>query len=183
MGLKSLWAKLGGVNEPVPDVMNAEIAVLFVCMGNICRSPTADGVFRTKVANARLADRVAVDSAGTHAAHVSQPPDRRSQEAAQARGYDLSQLRARRSVAEDFHRFDFILAMDEDNLERLEAIRPPGSKARLQLMLDYHPEHQGGEVPDPYYGGRAGFTHVLDLIETSAERLLDAVRAELADRR
>ncbi len=146
-------------------------------MGNICRSPTADGVLRHKVAASGLSDRIVVDSAGTHAYHIGEPPDRRSQAAAAERGYDLSEIRARRVSEADFHDFDLILAMDNDNLIRLRDIEPPDGRAEVRLFLDYHPEQPGHEVPDPYYGGRAGFAHVLDLIEVAAEGLVQELGA------
>ena len=153
------------------------ISVLFVCMGNICRSPTAEGVFRRLVAEAGLVDKIEVDSAGTHAYHVGEPPDRRSQAAAASRGYDLSPLRARRVDATDFERFDLILAMDGDNLERLEASAGPDRRARLGLFLEYG-SAGAGEVPDPYYGGASGFERVLDLIEDASRGLLQSLRQQ-----
>jgi len=149
--------------------------VLFVCMGNICRSPTAEGVVR-KLLTERAPDlAVVLDSAGTHSYHVGHPPDRRAQAAAQARGVDLSTLRARRVAESDFTRFDLILAMDHENLSELEAARPAGSKARLALLLDYASDVGHEEVPDPYYGGPNGFEQVLDLVEQAAAGLLTAL--------
>lgn len=146
--------------------------VLVICMGNICRSPTADGVLRHKLAEAGLADAVRVDSAGTHGYHAGHEPDKRSQAEAVKRGYDLSDIRSRRVTEDDFHEFDLILAMDEDNLAHLRDMAPAESRATLALFLDYHSARQGEEVPDPYYGGRAGFAHVLDLIEDAAAGLV-----------
>lgn len=150
--------------------------VLFVCMGNICRSPTAEGVFRALVAREAPGWAVHVDSAGTHAYHVGEPPDRRSVAAAAERGYDLSALRARQVVREDFARFDILLAMDGDNLARLHALAPAGFAERARLLLDFAPHQPVRHVPDPYYGGPHGFEHVLDLIEEASRGLLVALQ-------
>jgi protein-tyrosine phosphatase len=136
--------------------------VLMVCLGNICRSPTAEAVLRHQLERAGLGGRVAVDSAGTGSWHVGHPPDMRSQRHAARRGYDLSALRARRVAEDDFHRFDFILAMDANNLADLERLRPHGARAELRLFAD-------AEVPDPYGGGPDGFEQVLDLVEAASE--------------
>lgn len=149
------------------------VNVLFVCLGNICRSPTAEVVFRTMVERANLTESVHADSAGTGTWHLGKPPDRRAQRAAAARGYDLSPLRARKVTADDFGRFDLVLAMDRGNLIALSQLCPPGAEDRLHLFLDFTPGFEGQEVPDPYYGGRAGFERMLDLIETGAQHLLD----------
>lgn len=151
-------------------------SVLFVCMGNICRSPTAEGVFRALVAREAPGWPVHVDSAGTHAYHVGEPPDRRSVAAAAARGYDLSGLRARQVIREDFERFDLLLAMDGDNLARLHALAPSGLSARACLLLDYAPHQPLRHVPDPYYGGPRGFEQVLDLIEEASRGVLAALQ-------
>ncbi|HHH47559.1 MAG TPA: low molecular weight phosphotyrosine protein phosphatase [Gammaproteobacteria bacterium] len=156
--------------------MNKDVSVLFVCMGNICRSPTAEGVFAKRLADAGLDDRVEVDSAGTHAYHVGEPPDPRAQRTAASRDVDLSRLRARKAVVEDFEEFDYVLAMDRDNLERLQEICPEGAEHKLQLFLSYAPELDIDEVPDPYYGGPAGFDRVLDMIEVAADGLLEEIR-------
>lgn len=155
--------------------MKEQISVVFVCMGNICRSPSAEGVFRKLVEQKNLADRILIDSAGTHAYHIGEAPDSRAQAAARRRGMDLSQQRARRITADDFSRFDYILAMDYDNLERLQALRPPGFAGELALLLSYAPEGEIAEVPDPYYGGERGFERVLDLIEQASSGLLDQI--------
>lgn len=155
---------------------NHKINILFVCMGNICRSPTAEGVFRHKVEAAGLSDQFHIDSAGTHAYHVGEPPDRRSQATAREQGYDLSMQQARKVSEFDFHEFDLIIAMDSDNLARLEAKQPPNGRAQLSLMLDYSSTARGEDVPDPYYGGSQGFSHVLNLIEEAAEHLLEQYR-------
>jgi len=150
--------------------------VLFVCMGNICRSPTAEGVFRQLVREAGLADRIEIDSAGTHGYHVGEPPDRRSQLAARRRGIELSDLRARQVVVEDFERFDWVLAMDKANLRLLRAMCPPERADRLRLLLSFAPEVGEAEVPDPYYGGDHGFERVLDLVEAGGRGLLAHLR-------
>lgn len=147
-------------------------SVLFVCLGNICRSPTAHGVFAAQAAEAGLADRVRVDSAGTGAWHLGEPPDARAAAAARSRGYDLSQLRARQVDPADFERFDYILAMDRSNLSHLEAMCPAAFQGHLGLFLDFHPRPPFREVPDPYYGGDKGFEDVLDLVEAAGEGLL-----------
>ena len=156
----------------------AETRVLFVCMGNICRSPTAEGVLRHKLQAAGLADRVAVDSAGTLGSHAGEAPDPRAVKHAAARGYDLSRLRARRIVREDFRRFDWVIAMDEDNLGTLRAIAPEG--ARVGLLMDHARRHTGvREVPDPYFGAPAGFERVLDLVEDACDGLVERLALEL----
>ncbi len=149
--------------------------VLFVCLGNICRSPTAHGVFLHQVAEAGLADAVTVDSAGTGAWHVGEPPDARATAAARGRGYDLSRLRARQVAPLDFERFDYILAMDRSNLSHLQAMRPDAYPGHVGLFLDYHPQPPFREVPDPYYGGDRGFEEVLDLVEAAGRGLLQAL--------
>ncbi len=150
--------------------------VLFVCMGNICRSPTAQGVFAKALREAGLEDWVAVDSAGTHAYHVGESPDPRAQKTAKARGIDLRSLRARRATAEDFLRFDYVLAMDQDNLASLAEICPPGSEHKLKLLMEFAPELRIREVPDPYYGGVGGFERVFDMVEAAAQGLLADIR-------
>ncbi|MFO1249752.1 low molecular weight protein-tyrosine-phosphatase [Inhella sp.] len=149
--------------------------VLFICMGNICRSPTAEGVFRAQVQAAGLAQHIEIDSAGTHDYHVGAPPDARSQEHARQRGYELGGLRARQLVAADFERFDLLLAMDEDNLARAARLATPAQRARLQLFMRYAPG-LGTAVPDPYYGGPEGFEQVLDLVEAAGAGLLKTLR-------
>jgi len=150
-----------------------KLRIVFVCMGNICRSPTAEAVMRTMVERTGLTQRCELDSAGTHAYHVGNPPDRRSQLAAKQRGYDLSGLRARQVDESDFVLFDLILAMDRDNLALLEQSCPPGQRHKLGLLLDYAEGCGEEEVPDPYYGGPEGFGHVLDLTEAAARGLID----------
>jgi protein-tyrosine phosphatase len=155
------------------------LGVLFVCMGNICRSPIAEGVFRHKLGAAGLDGIVRVDSAGTHGYHSGEPPDRRAQAHAAVRAYDLSSLRARQVTKADFERFDYVLAMDESNLKVLEELRPPGFSGHLGLLLDFTPGAGYREVPDPYYGGPAGFELVLDLIEPAADALVETIRRRL----
>ncbi|AHL74832.1 protein tyrosine phosphatase [Stutzerimonas stutzeri] len=152
--------------------------ILFVCMGNICRSPTAEAVFRKYVQDARLESRISVDSAGTGDWHVGKGPDQRSCQAAARRGYNLGTLRARQVAVEDFQRFDLILAMDHDNLERLQTLRPLDSRGELDLFLR---RYNLGEdaVPDPYFGGQDGFEQVLDLIEKASAALLNEVKERL----
>ncbi|TXI71544.1 MAG: low molecular weight phosphotyrosine protein phosphatase [Limnohabitans sp.] len=149
------------------------LRILFVCMGNICRSPTAHGVMQHKLQLARLAHRVEVESAGTHAYHVGEAPDRRSQQHARLRGYDLSPQRAQAVQDTDFARFDKILAMDADNLQRLRERCPAAHQHKLGLLTDHCQRHpHANAVPDPYYGGSAGFEHVLDLVEDACEQLI-----------
>ncbi len=153
------------------------VGVLFVCMGNICRSPTAHGVFRRLVEEQGLAEAIAIDSAGTHGYHVGKAPDRRAQETARRRGIDLGDLRARQVTAEDFLAYDYVLAMDQDNYFALLEICPTGMREKLQLFMDYAPHMRLREVPDPYYGGQTGFERVFDLVEAAAQGLLDDIRA------
>ena len=152
--------------------------VLFVCTGNICRPPTAEGVFRHMVDAAGLGGEIETDSAGTHGYHIGEPPDPRTIAAAAARGFDLKPLRARRVTAGDFHRFDLILAMNQGHLEHLAAQRPADARAALKLFLGYHPspDKRRGDVPDPYYGGREGFDEVLDLVESASRAILADLR-------
>lgn len=146
--------------------------VLFVCLGNICRSPTAHGVFESLLASHPLAAEVEVDSCGTGAWHVGEAPDERAVAEAARRGYRLDHLRARQFRPEDFERFDYILAMDEDNLASLEALHPEDYRGHLGLFLEFAPDSGRREVPDPYYGGAGGFSEVLDLIESASNGLL-----------
>jgi protein-tyrosine phosphatase len=152
-----------------------KISVLFICMGNICRSPTAQGVFRALVEQEGLTDRIVTDSAGTIAYHVGEPPDRRARETAVKRGLDLSDLRARRAISEDFERFDYLVAMDRDNYRELMAICPEGFEDRLCLFMDFAPHRPETEVPDPYYGGVKGFERVFDMVEEASRGLLDHI--------
>ncbi|OWP52094.1 low molecular weight protein-tyrosine-phosphatase [Pseudomonas nitroreducens] len=152
--------------------------VLFVCLGNICRSPTAEGVLRHKVRAAGLEDRIEIDSAGTGDWHVGKAPDARTRAAALRRGYDLSSLRARQVSLADFSRYDLILAMDNANLRDLKHLRGSGAKAELDLFLRRY-ELEVDEVPDPYYGGEDGFERVLDLVERACDGLLTEVKGRL----
>ena len=150
--------------------------VLFVCMGNICRSPTAEGVFRHRVQAAGLAEHFLIDSAGTHGYHVGEAPDARSTEFAARRGYDLSTQRSRKVAARDFEEFDHLLAMDHDNLRLLKASCPPQHQHKLALFMQHARNSDSDVVPDPYYGGPHGFDQVLDYIEDAADGLIAALR-------
>lgn len=147
--------------------------VLFVCLGNICRSPTAHGIFEHKVRQAGAEDRVDIESAGTGAWHVGKGPDPRAREAARRRGYDMDALRARQVDPSDFERFDYILAMDQNNLDELQLMAPSSYDGHLGLFLAFGDWPEVQEVPDPYYGGDQGFEYVLDLVENACDGLLD----------
>jgi protein-tyrosine phosphatase len=151
--------------------------VLFVCTGNICRSPTAEGVFRAMIELAGVADRISCDSAGTHGYHIGELPDLRARQAARRRGYDLSSLRARRIDRSDFRDFDLMLAMDLENLAALSQMQPRDARITPALFLEYAGHPRLREVEDPYYGGAAGFEAVLDVIEDAAARLLVSLTA------
>ena len=153
-----------------------DVSVLFVCMGNICRSPTAEGVFRHKVAEAGLEDKIRIDSAGTIAYHVGHPPDLRAQKAALKRGIDLSSQQARRVTSSDFEKFDFVIAMDSDNHIDLDELCPPGYESRLHMFMKFTGKNDITDVPDPYYGGGRGFETVLDLVEEASEGLLQHLK-------
>lgn len=155
------------------------IKVLFVCTGNICRSPTAEGVFRALVTAEGLAGHVATDSAGTHAYHVGEPPDGRSTAAALRRGIDLSDLRARKVRASDYAEFDLVLAMDRGHADILRRQCPADLADRVKLFLDFAPDLGIQDVPDPYYGGGDGFERVLDMIEAGSAGLLAHIRRDL----
>ena len=152
------------------------IRVLFVCMGNICRSPTAEGVFRKLIQEHGLDRLVEVASAGTHGYHIGQEPDQRAQRAAASRGYDLSSIRARKIAPKDFGYFDLVLAMDRDNLESLRLVCPVKHQDRLGLLMHYAKSFDDGEVPDPYYGLGHGFDLVLDMVEDAARGLVETVK-------
>ena len=154
-------------------------SVLFVCMGNICRSPTAEGVFRHLVREARLQDRIVIDSAGTHGYHAGSPPDERSQHHARLRGYELSGLRARQVQDLDFERFDLILAMDHENLALLEDDCPPQFESKLRRLMEFAPEGLPEVVADPYHGGKQGFESVLDHVEAACAGLLAHIRRQI----
>ncbi|MYM62696.1 low molecular weight protein-tyrosine-phosphatase [Pseudomaricurvus sp. HS19] len=152
-----------------------QVRVLFVCLGNICRSPTAHGVFEALVKTEGLSHRIEVDSAATSDWHIGKAPDPRSVAMAKERGVDLSAQRARQVSAEDFHRFDYILAMDAQNLRDLQRIQPAGSRAHLSLFLAFDRDGGEQEVPDPYYGGKEGFAKVVDLVERASHALLQHI--------
>ncbi len=153
--------------------------LLFVCMGNICRSPTAHGIFRQLVLSEGLAQQIEIDSAGTHAYHIGEQPDPRSIQTALSRGIDVSDLRARQVTEKDFAHYDLILAMDRDNLFNLLALCPDEHADRVKLLLSFAADAGLDEVPDPYYGGSHGFEHVFDLVDTAARGLLDAIRDDV----
>ena len=153
------------------------VKILFVCLGNICRSPTAEGVFRALVEREGLTDQISIDSAGVGSWHVGQSPDPRATAAARERGVDLSTQRARQVKAQDFDRFDYVIAMDSENRRDLKGICPAGEEDRLHKFLQFAPDLGIADVPDPYYGGDGGFDTVLDLIEAASAGLLDDIRA------
>ncbi|MEZ5500052.1 MAG: low molecular weight protein-tyrosine-phosphatase [Steroidobacteraceae bacterium] len=159
------------------------VRVLMVCLGNICRSPTAEAVLRRIAATEAPQLALQVDSAGTAGYHVGEPPDARAQRAGAGRGYDLAPLRARQITREDFSRFDLLLAMDRQNLANMRRIAPAAHRERARLLLEYHPEPPVLEVPDPYYGGSEGFETVLDLIEAASRGLLHALQERAAPAR
>ena len=156
--------------------VSKKIKVLFVCMGNICRSPMAEGVFRQLVRQAGLDDVVKVSSAGTHAFHAGEAPDKRAQAAAAKRGFDISDLRAVRVKEKDFDDYDMILAMDWDNLSVLQQMAPKRTHHKLQLLMRFATEHETATIPDPYYGNAQGFEQVLDYIEDACTGLLEVAK-------
>ena len=162
-------------SNPSIDRPSLAMRILFVCMGNICRSPSAEGVFRHVLTTRAPQLRVEIDSAGTHDYHIGDPPDRRAIAAAQRRGIDLSSLRARAVRVADFTHYDLILAMDEENLSELQRRSPAGRQNRIRLLMDFAPGAASRTVPDPYYGGAQGFEEVLDLLEEASEGLLQAL--------
>lgn len=153
--------------------------ILMVCMGNICRSPTAEGVLRQLLKVNRLGDVVEVDSAGTHGYHVGEAPDQRTQRAAKLRGYNLSQMRARKVAHQDLDYFDLILAMDKTNLDNLRRMAPPEIHGKIKLFMDYAKNFDDDEVPDPYYGLGHNFDLVLDMVEDAALGLIDDLKKRL----
>ncbi len=153
------------------------IKVLFVCLGNICRSPTAEGVFRHVVKQADLADKIHTDSAGTHAYHIGKPPDSRAQQTARNRGIEVGDLRGRKIEADDFSRFDYVLAMDHSNHADLQQLAA-GNTDKLHMFLQFAENFDEQEVPDPYYGGDQGFEHVFDLVEDASNGLLAHIRKQ-----
>ncbi len=154
------------------------VKVLFVCLGNICRSPTAHGVFSRQVVDAGLANQIEVDSAGTSGWHINAEPDSRSSTEAAARGYDLSFVRSRKITSDDFDDCDLILAMDNENLRDLESECPHEHRQKLKLFLDFSGDLKTREVPDPYYGGDEGFTRVLELVEFGGQALLQHIQEQ-----
>lgn len=157
------------------------IRVLFVCTGNICRSPTAEAVFRHYLESEGLYGAIDCDSAGTHGYHIGNPPDRRAVMAAKKRGVDMNGLLARKVTASDFDEFSWIVAMGREHYEILEGYMKPDSKASLHMFMDFAPRWGIRSVPDPYYGGMQGFEHVLDLVEDGSKGLLEALRRDLGN--
>jgi protein-tyrosine phosphatase len=161
-----------------PAAQKPDYAVLMVCTGNICRSPTADGLLRHALQAAGLSGRVLVDSAGTHDYHIGDPPDRRSMETARRYGIDLADLRARRVAVEDFATFDLVLAMDDGHYRQLLRLCPPPYRERVKLYLSYAPQF-GRDVPDPYYGKGDGFEKVWQMCQTVTDALVADIRSRL----
>jgi 3-deoxy-manno-octulosonate cytidylyltransferase (CMP-KDO synthetase) len=160
-------------NQPSATGSRQSVSILFVCMGNICRSPTAEGVMRSIVEAAGDGQSIRIDSAGTHAYHEGEPPDPRSAQVALRRGINISNQKARAVQPSDFHSFDFILAMDQDNLNLLESMRPENSRAQVELFLNYSKASHGASIPDPYYGGSTGFERVLDMLVEAGRGLME----------
>lgn len=161
--------------------MSHRVSVLFVCLGNICRSPTAHGIFEKRLRDRNLQDQILVDSAGTGDWHLGKAPDPRAQSYAQHRGYDISHLRARQIEPSDFELFDYILAMDNQNLANIRSMQPEGYPGHVSLFLDFLDEGRGQEVPDPYYGGAQGFELVVDMVEQACDNLLQHIRSRHPD--
>lgn len=155
---------------------NKQVNVLFICMGNICRSPTAHAVFRQLVRTEGLSQQIDIDSAGTHAYHIGNPPDTRSMQTAKTRGIDMSDLRARQVDVGDFYQYDYLVAMDDYNMSLLVEMAPAEMKHKLSLFLSFAPQLNEREVPDPYYGGPAGFELVFDMVEAASLGLLNDIR-------
>lgn len=155
--------------------------VLLVCMGNVCRSPTAEVVLRVFIKNNNLGGKVEVDSAGTHGYHVGEAPDGRTQRAAAVRGYNLSQVRARKVARQDLDYFDLILAMDKSNLDNLQRMASPEQRQKLKLFMEYSKSYDDDEVPDPYYGLGHGFDLVLDMVEDASKGLVDELKSKLKE--
>ena len=155
------------------------IKILFICMGNICRSPSAEGFFARALQNSDYKDRVSIDSAGTHSYHIGDAPDPRAVDTASNFGVDISQLRARKVRTSDFDDYDLIIAMDRGNLANLQAIRPSGSAASLKMMMKFHPDGHPEDVPDPYYGEIDGFTYMCELLDLATAGLLKDVEERL----
>jgi len=161
-------------------VSEPHVSVLFVCLGNICRSPTAEGIFCAQAKARGLLDRIHVDSAGTGSWHVGEPPDPRARREAQRRGIDISGIRGRTVSKRDFDRFDYVLAMDRSNLDALTRLRPASCHGRLSLISDFSDDHRGQEVPDPYFGGEDGFKAVYAMLEACVAGLLDTIESSRA---
>ncbi len=155
-----------------------KVKVLFVCMGNICRSPTAEGVFRHVVKQKNMDSHIVIDSAGTHAYHIGESPDSRSQATAKQRGVDLSSQRARKVEAQDFDKFDYVIAMDHSNSEDLKSLADAGQQAKIHLFMEFAKDRDNTEVPDPYYGGGNGFENVFDMVQSASEGLLQHIMDE-----
>jgi len=155
----------------------SKVSVLFVCLGNICRSPTAHGVFQGMVNGSGFGDAIQVDSAGTGDWHIGHSPDQRTAQVAASKGYDLSELRARLVTSEDFQLFDYVIAMDKANLSDLRAMQPADYRGYLGLFLDFSTQNGHSEVPDPYYGGEDGFELVFTLVEEASQGLLQHIQA------
>lgn len=160
--------------------MTNRVNVLFVCMGNICRSPMAEGVFSRDVKTAGFAGKVGIDSAGTHAYHVGKPPDQRGRKAVEKRSVDIETLEARRIEMADFAQFDYILAMDRQNLDMLRYLCPPGRRHTLHLFSEFSPKLKSREIPDPYQGEEKDFEEVLDMIELASRGLVDTIGEQLS---
>jgi len=160
--------------------MAKPISVLFVCIGNICRSPTAEGIFQSMVDKAGLSDKIKIDSAGSHGYHVGEPPHATTRSAAAKRGYNL-QSRARQYTEDDFEKFDYIIGMDESNEHHLNALAPEGHTTKIISFIDLCPSYKDrfNDVPDPYYGGPDGFDLVLDVVEEGCEHLLNMIKKEI----
>ena len=156
------------------------INILFVCMGNICRSPSAEGFFATALAGSEYKNQVSIDSAGTHGFHVGHAPDTRAIDTATDFDVDIAHLRSRKVSKSDFYNYDLIIAMDHSNLEDLQHIQPSDSTAKLEMMMQYHPKGDPQEVPDPYYGGMDGFTYMCKLLESATAGLLKDVEGQLS---
>lgn len=156
----------------------SKVSVLFVCLGNICRSPTAHAVFRKMVQDHGLADQIEIDSAGTAAYHVGKHPDTRSMEVARNRGIEMLDLRARKVDFGDFYQYDYVLAMDDENYHNLIDIALPEHHEKIQMFLDYTQDYSESEVPDPYYGGPQGFEHVFDLVDSASAGLLAHIKQQ-----
>ena len=159
-------------------ILNNNLNILFVCMGNLCRSPTAEAAFRHYVAEARMGSNFVIDSAGTHVSHNGDPPDERAQRFALKRGYDLSKLRTRQLTQEDFARFDYLLAMDDKNLAAMTRASPAEHANKFSLLMTYGARGEAIGVPDPYYGGAQGFERVLDMVEDAAQGFLRHIRTQ-----